>query len=67
MQSRFFIFVFLILLLIPSIFSQQNSQEVQQEESEDYYQKWLNEDVLFIISDEEKTIFEKTHVRILFC
>ncbi len=31
----------------------------RQEESEDYYQKWLKRDVLYIISDEEKEVFAK--------
>ena len=44
MQKRLAIFGFLVLLLstIP-VFSQQNAQEIQQEESEDYYTKWLND------------------------
>ena len=28
-------------------------------ESSDYYHKWLEEDVLYIISDEEKAVFQK--------
>jgi len=36
---------------------QQNEQLVQ-EEQEDYFEKWLNEDVVYIISDEERAVFE---------
>ncbi|HLV00354.1 MAG TPA: GWxTD domain-containing protein [Acidobacteriota bacterium] len=31
----------------------------RQEESYDYFDKWLNEDVVYIISDEERDVFEK--------
>lgn len=32
-------------------------ERVQQEESTDYYWKWLNEDVVYIITDEEREVF----------
>ena len=31
----------------------------QDEEMEDYFEKWLDEDVLYTITDEEKTVFNK--------
>ena len=34
-------------------------QQQQQEESEDYFSKWLDEDVLYIISEEEREVFER--------
>ncbi|MDA2932787.1 GWxTD domain-containing protein [Acidobacteria bacterium AH-259-D05] len=37
----------------------QRREEVRQEEQEDYYKKWLNEDVKYIIAPEEKTVFQK--------
>ncbi len=34
-------------------------QRARDEEEADYFQKWLNEDVLYLISDEERAVFEK--------
>ena len=34
-----------------------DTSTVQQEEAEDYYQRWLNQDVTYIISDEEESVF----------
>ena len=31
--------------------------DVQREEAEDYFKKWLNEDALYIISEDEKSVF----------
>ena len=36
----------------------QDSQSVRQEEAQDYYSKWLNEDVVYIIADDERAVFE---------
>jgi len=36
----------------------QDREALQREEAESYYTKWLNEDVLYIISDEERAVFE---------
>ena len=38
--------------------SNANVEKHQREEQQDYYGKWLNENVVFIISPEEKTVFE---------
>lgn len=40
--------------------AQERSQDaVRQEEAEDYYAKWLKEDVRYIITPEEKAVFDK--------
>jgi GWxTD domain-containing protein len=39
--------------------SQDKSEKRRQEESEDYYSKWLNQDVVYIITPEERGVFEK--------
>ena len=39
--------------------SQSTDRTLREEESKDYYRKWLNEDVVYIISAEEKSVFEK--------
>jgi len=40
--------------------SQKNKlQALKQEESTDYFQKWLNEDALYLITDEERAVFNK--------
>lgn len=38
---------------------QEDSRALKQEESENYYGKWLNEDVVYIITPEERGVFEK--------
>jgi GWxTD domain-containing protein len=49
----------LILLAVCGIaFSQQIPESLQQEESEDYFKKWLDEDVVYIITEEEREVFE---------
>ncbi len=49
------------LLCLPAqaLGQQQNTQALKQEESLDYYQKWLNEDVVYLISDDERAVFAK--------
>lgn len=37
----------------------EESEELQQEELVDYYKKWLNEDVVYIITDDERQVFER--------
>ncbi len=50
----------LILLIVPA-FAQRDKKEeaLRREEGEDYYKKWLNEDVKYIISPDEKAVFQK--------
>ncbi len=38
--------------------SKANVHKQQQEEQQDYYRKWLHEDITYIITPEEKTVFE---------
>ncbi|MFQ5741463.1 MAG: GWxTD domain-containing protein [Acidobacteriota bacterium] len=38
---------------------QRQDDRIQQEERKDYYKKWLEEDVKYIISEEEKAVFQK--------
>ena len=38
---------------------QEKAQAVKQEEQQDYYKKWLKEDVVYIITDEEIEVFDK--------
>jgi len=53
---------YLLILLIsganPFLISAQQDEALQQEEQEDYFQKWLDEDVIYIITDEERKVFE---------
>ena len=39
--------------------SKKSDQALLQEEMEDYYKKWLKQDVVYIISDEEKGVFNR--------
>lgn len=49
----------LSVVLLSSAFlpAQDREERLRQEESIDYYDKWLNEDVKYIISDEERSVF----------
>lgn len=38
--------------------SKQQQQALQQEERENYYKKWLEEDVRYVITEEEKKVFQ---------
>ena len=38
--------------------SQQDQKKLRDEESRDYFKKWLEEDVLYIITPEEKAVFQ---------
>lgn len=60
---RFLFFVLIVFTSSESLsaarsVSQDASKERRQEESEDYYGKWLKEDVVYIITPEERTVFE---------
>jgi GWxTD domain-containing protein len=46
--------------LLSTIFAFQGSQSAKDNpDREDYFKKWLNEDVVYIISSEEKAVFQK--------
>jgi len=46
------------LLLLTAVASAQQRQPRYEEEAEDYFSKWLKEDVVYIISEEERAVFE---------
>ncbi len=39
----------------------QDTNSKRREEKQDYFSKWLNEDVKYIITDEEKAVFKQLH------
>lgn len=45
-------------VLSPVLAQDQDESQVRQEEEQDYFKKWLQEDVKYIITDEEKSVFE---------
>jgi GWxTD domain-containing protein len=48
-----------ICLLAPcQLLGQSDRDSLQQEESVDYFQRWLEEDVVYIITNEERSVFE---------
>lgn len=56
--------IFALLILIASALLAAGPQDpsdrrLRQEEAEDYFTKWLNEDVAYIITPEEKSVFQK--------
>ena len=59
MRTRFSICSLILFTAVFPIYSLAAPQDLQSEEAEDYYKKWLDEDVVYIITDEEKAIFDK--------
>ncbi|HSR66996.1 MAG TPA: GWxTD domain-containing protein [Acidobacteriota bacterium] len=51
MMTRILLLITLFSLALPA-------QERRREEAEDYYRKWLEQDVAYIITDEERAVFE---------
>jgi GWxTD domain-containing protein len=52
--------LFLLLISFSSgIIVAQENEALIQEEQEDYFKKWVDEDVIYIISDEERKVFEE--------
>ena len=49
--------LFLVLLPVQAKEKKRDDRSVLQEEQEDYYKKWLREDVVYIITDEELGVF----------
>ncbi len=49
--------LFSLFFLGGGTFAFQDEKELKQEEAEDHFRKWLNEDVLFIISSDERAVF----------
>ena len=58
-QQRLVVFFVMIGLLIPCSLVAKDREDLRKEEQEDYYRKWLTEDVVYIITDEERTVFER--------
>jgi GWxTD domain-containing protein len=56
-QIRSGIFTFLCVTSA-SLYCQVQVEGLQSEETFDYFQKWLNQDVVYIINSEERQIFE---------
>ncbi len=59
---RKFFFGSLILLAFgsrPPYVSAQENEALVREEEGDYFEKWQNEDVIYLISDEERNVFEQ--------
>ncbi|MDA2927621.1 GWxTD domain-containing protein [Acidobacteria bacterium AH-259-G07] len=60
----FFIFCLLGFLLSPTLIKGEASEEdsrqklLQKEEEQDYFKKWVNKDVVYIITPEERSVFE---------
>ena len=48
-----------VLAVMPPVLGQRTSEELLREEAEDYMKKWLDQDVLYIITDDERAIFSK--------
>ncbi|UCF37881.1 MAG: GWxTD domain-containing protein [Acidobacteriota bacterium] len=61
MTYRAFLSCILLLftwLASGNLMAQDSSEGLRQEESEDYFKKWLDEDVKYIITDEEQSVFK---------
>jgi GWxTD domain-containing protein len=57
-RSNYFAFsILLALLCVPG--AQSQKQKTKTEDRQDYYRKWLEEDVVYIIALEEKAVFMK--------
>ncbi len=52
--------VVLLFSLLPAFpaHAQQNTKKLRDEEVNDYYKKWHDQDVVYIITDEERAVFE---------
>ncbi len=54
-MAKSFLYIFGVF---PLVFGSMKAQS-HDEEMEDYFKKWLQEDVLYTITDDEKTVFNK--------
>ncbi len=57
-SSTFIVSFFPVTTFAQSDSSRRDSGKLAQEEAVDYYGKWLNEDVVYIITPEERKVFE---------
>ena len=56
------LYCFLLVLILHGIqpgFGQNDGSRAKNEESVDYFEKWLREDAVYIITDEERAVYEK--------
>ncbi len=58
MLGPYLISLLFLLLFGAGAFAYQDENQLKQEEAEDHFRKWLNEDVLFIISSDERAVFK---------
>ncbi len=62
-RSSGFIITSALLLIFLAVwatpFALQRSREQRREEAEDHFKRWLDQDVVWIISDEERAVFQK--------
>lgn len=59
MNRKLIPILWILSLVFASGLAFQDDDKLRQEEIEDYYTKWLKEDVLYIISDEERAVFNE--------
>jgi GWxTD domain-containing protein len=52
-------FLFLVCSAVVVGLWAQDASALRQEESQDYYRKWLDEDVVYIITEEEREVFQR--------
>jgi GWxTD domain-containing protein len=57
LRSLFLVLAFLLQLFVQPFVHSQETEEIRQEESESYFDKWLKRDVVYIITPEEKQVF----------
>jgi GWxTD domain-containing protein len=57
-MRRTTIFLLALVVFSGSAWAQKDSEALKREEIEDYYKKWLEEDVVYILTEQEKTVFE---------
>lgn len=53
---RFILLACMLTLTLPT--AAQDEDALRREEADDYYEKWLNQDVVYIVSEEERAVFE---------
>ncbi len=58
MKRQRVVFFYVIGLLIFPPLVAQDQEALRREEQEDYYKKWLTQDVVYIITDEEQSVFK---------
>lgn len=49
----------LVLASVSILSAQRSESDIRREEAEDYFDKWLKQDVVYIITDDERKVFER--------